>query len=216
MWKGEEVLPQVSLLEHLLSARSQSLATELTGEVSLAFHERDRYGTTGQQIGEQCPRGTATDDDHVAVHSRMISRPLTKSCSSAAWPAHEVRRLEGSRPGTRADQGAGYGEFQRHATTAGLGQIRGRQLVDRHRRCGDGPRLTARTDDDGLLREAVEQDLQPARTGGRENVRRIGSSKACRSSCNLSRNGTNVKRPAGLLLNCPLDGEAYVTTTWWP
>ena len=40
-------------------------------------------------------------------------------------------------------------------------------------------------------------------------VRRIGSSKARRSSCNLSRNGTNVKRPASLLSNCPLDGEAY-------
>ena len=91
MWKGEEVLPQASLLEHLLSARGQSLATELAGEVSLAFHERDRYGTTGQQIGEQCPRGTATDDDRVAPHSRMISRPLTKSCSSTAWPVHEVR-----------------------------------------------------------------------------------------------------------------------------
>ena len=44
-----------------------------------------------------------------------------------------------------------------------VGQIRGRQHVDRHRRCGDGPRLTARTDDNGLLRESVEQDLQLAR-----------------------------------------------------
>ena len=56
------------------------------------------YGTTGQQIGEQCPRGTATDNNRFAFHSRMISRPLTKSYSSAAWPMHEVRRLEGSRP----------------------------------------------------------------------------------------------------------------------
>ena len=69
------------------------------------------------------PRGTATDDDHVGVHSSMILRPLTKSCSSAVWPAHEVRRLEGSRPGTRADQGAGYGELQRHATTVGLNDL---------------------------------------------------------------------------------------------
>ena len=44
-----------------------------------------------------------------------------------------------------------------------VGQIRGRQHVDRHRRCGDGPRLTARPDDDGLLRESVEQDLQLVR-----------------------------------------------------
>ena len=48
-------------------------------------------------------RGTATDDNRVAVHSPMISQPLTKSCSSAAWPVHEVRRLEGFRPAHGAD-----------------------------------------------------------------------------------------------------------------
>ena len=59
---------------------------------------RVRGPLLGQQMGKQCLRGTATDDDRVAVHSPMISQPLTKSCSSAAWPVHEVRRLEGFRP----------------------------------------------------------------------------------------------------------------------
>ena len=90
-------------------------------------------------------------------HQRVVGRQVAQhrrphdSGSVADWLRVDVERRD-DRP-----------QLVLQIDHALVGQIGGRQHVDRHRRCGDGPRPTARTDDDGLLREPVEQHLQLVR-----------------------------------------------------